>query len=91
MGLCVAGQVWVMHDGVFFSSFSWDPTAQPSRGRREHCFSCCGAARGVGRGQTKPLPISTCPLFFSPLPLPSADVGQVALGKPGKSSLDVSG
>lgn len=31
------------------------------------------------------------PLFFSPSPLPSAAVGQVALGKPGKSSLEVSG
>lgn len=41
--------------------------------------------------QTKPPHVSTCPLFFSPLSLPSADVGQVALGKSGKNSLDVSG
>lgn len=41
--------------------------------------------------QTKPPPVFTCLQFFSPLPLPSADVGQVALEKPGKSSLDVSG
>lgn len=38
--------------------------------------------------QTKFLSISTCPLFFSPFLLCSADVRQVVLGKLGKSSLD---
>lgn len=38
--------------------------------------------------QIKFAPVSTCPLFFSPFLLCSADGRQVMLGKMGKSSLD---
>lgn len=38
--------------------------------------------------QTKSPPFSTWPLAFSPLPLPSTAVGQGALGKSGKNSLE---